>query len=49
MDVFLLRADGLYEFEYEVLGELFAYANFVALGREARERLADSMHGSVLE
>lgn len=45
---YLLRADGLWTYDYERLGELFVYANFVALDAATAAGLQDAVRGPVL-
>lgn len=47
-EVSLLRRGGLYDVDYGRLGELFVYANLVALGPGVRGRFADARRGSLL-
>ena len=48
MEVFVLQPGALRTFDSERVGEFFSYANFVALGPAARERLAPFVSGDVL-
>jgi FkbM family methyltransferase len=43
--VYLLRADGLYEFDYRRFGEFFAYSNFVAVAPGKASWIASLLRG----
>lgn len=45
--VFLLKSDGLYEFDYDFYGELYLYSNFVAISSKKMDMFKSYLKGRI--
>lgn len=47
-DVFLLKSEGIFEYDYSKLGEFWRYANFVGVPRSKQYLLEDILRGPII-